>query len=753
MIFRAFFIGVFSAMIVLAGILPLNTVAQAAVNLRSLSRQVLPSANVIKNANVGAGKGIATISGSTDSLSSRMWVKADTALTFPESVRLGDAVGDTRLTGTALSVAPNGVVTYAWLSSQRGGPIMMRQRALDGSLSDAKPTISVGSSAYLAMAANSTSTIVLAWSENNAFRYSYSTDNGTSWSSSTPISNVTSYNAPSLSIGPDGTIAIAFGDYDGNIYGGVWNGSSFAVESITSGGRSTSPFEANPSVAIGPDGVVYVAWRQVNGGYYYAARTSSGSWPASHLSGMEVIGTAAIAADEAGNLTFAWASNASGSRDLYVAYETASHVFEGPLHLGKSGVMTFDTHAAASINGETLIHIALDSFTGSASTEYVMLSAQGSGSILISATPKIEPNVTLLKGTDRLVGNQQSVSVSFPDADVTGSPTKIRWRWGSAPTDADSDSPGGWVTFTNPISVSLSDMVNTKDCKPETLYTQVRNDTITESEAKSATIIVDNDVSSSIRAVNLHIASKSPILTASPADLLTDSGASDGDPNYTRDPLFYMEINGASECVGLSKFQFGASASSLGSSIPIVNNRFANVLALPNAIGKDGPSPITVRLSDIFSNTIPYTNVITYDSIKPVLENSASVTMTIQSNPLSTILTDLEFGNVQVTDAYPGGYWGVWVTNSLTSTNPLTDTTLLWSPVKVDQAGTSPVVKNWSLATRLPVSISSLPPGTTFYVYVRFLDGAGNPTAQFVTKEITIDTIMLPKVNLPLVRR
>jgi len=38
-------------------------------------------------------------------------------------------------------------------------------------------------------------------------------------------------------------------------------------------------------------------------------------------------------------------------------------------------------------------------------------------------------------------------------------------------------------------------------------------------------------------------------------------------------------------------------------------------------------------------------------------------------------------------------------------------------------------------------------------VYVRFLDGAGNPTDGYLTASVTLSQITRPQVSLPLVRR
>ncbi len=756
--FRAFFIGVFSALIVLAGVLPINAVVQAqtAPNLQAISRQTLPSSTEAKIPDVAAANKIVAVADTGNKRDAMSWVKADSAATFGDPARLGDANGISLYANTAVSAAPNGVMTYAWISSDSGGPIFVRQRAVDGTLLpqvQAAPGTSFR--AYVDVAATTTGTIVVVWSQDRFFRYSYSNNNGATWSGVDIVSDKESLNVPALSVGADNRIMLAFGAATGIIYAGTWNGTGFSVEQVSSG----NAYEADPTIAVGPDGTAYVAWRRIGGGYYYAARQATGAWPASRLSSAELYGFASIASDESGNLVFAWADTGGG---INVAYKTVDNVFGGPVRMIQ-GDANFMVRVAMNSNGKSWIHVAAERHGGSGlHTDYVLLSAQGAAAMSVS--PVLEPSVTLLKGTTPIVGNKTSVNLGF--SAVSGSPNQIRWRWNVAPTDTLSDS-GGWqaatITTTVPILVPIAASVNTTDCLSETLYIQVRDSTTTASEVKPVNVIVDSQASGSVRAVNPYIGNKSTVFTAGqdvqPADLTTDTGASDGDPNYTRWPQLYLEVNGGAECSGLSQLQTGASLAALGTPFGIVNNFLATAILIPNYNFSTMPIPqssstVAVRVSDKVGNLLDYTNVITVDTIKPVLNTlTLTPTLIITVNPSATILADLKFSDIQVTDAYPGGYWGAWVTNSLTPvTNPLTDTALLWTPVRIpDQA--NPVIKGWSLASRLPVSFKSLQPNTTFYVYTRFLDGAGNPTDGVISQTITLANITLPRQFLPAVRR
>ena len=100
---------------------------------------------------------------------------------------------------------------------------------------------------------------------------------------------------------------------------------------------------------------------------------------------------------------------------------------------------------------------------------------------------------------------------------------------------------------------------------------------------------------------------------------------------------------------------------------------------------------------------------------------------------------------------YPNGFWGVWIANSRTRiTNPISDTSLVWSPVQRPNTAQNFSLANWSVLSGLP--LASQTPGV-YYVYVRFLDGAGNPTSSVLTGTVTLNTITKPTLRLPVVRK
>lgn len=748
MIVRSFLMGAFSAIFLLVGLFPAASSAQPAIT--GVVQQVLPKASLVKYPEVAVAGRTVGVSGSADKRTAKTWVKTVDQTTFSDPAELGAANGNQDYTNAAISGRSDGTLSYAWIENDNNSPIKVRQRYGNGTFSGEVTALGGGKfRVYVDVASNNAGTTVIAWSESKRFRYAYSTNgNINQWNGFNAVLDEDSQNRPILAVGPNNTIGIVVGTGGGDIRYGLWNGSGFTIEKVTNDGAG--PFDADPTLTYLPNGTPVVAWRKVEGGYWYSERQSNGTWPSSKLSDDTVVTQAAIASDEAGNLTFAWLREGEPAR-LRVAYATAkpNQVFAGPIDVAV-GDFRPNPLLATTVTDKTQINLVNERFGGSGLVaEYWLLTAQGAGSM--GAQPVVTSSYT--SKSVPIVRGTGGVNVSF--SNVSGSPSQIRYRWGAAPDDTTTDS-NGWVTYSSPMSVTVPSNINTSDCKAETLYTQVRNGSTFESSAKSVSMIVDSKVTGSVRAVNPYIGDKLPVFTnpqdvgALPQDLISNGGASDGDPGYTRDPLFYLEAVGNTDCSGLQRIRYGPSLDGLNTGFGVVDNVFANVLALPNPANlTEGPRTLSVRLSDNIGNTYDVTQTIIVDTTKPVLAEGASFTIT--SDPNATILEKLSFSNVQVTDAYPGGYWGVWVANSLTQVNDTS--TLNWTPVELETKGTSPVLEDWSVLTGLNRSVSSFTGSQTFYIYVRFLDGAGNPTDQVVSSQVTLQRVTDVDTHLPLIRR
>jgi hypothetical protein len=82
--------------------------------------------------------------------------------------------------------------------------------------------------------------------------------------------------------------------------------------------------------------------------------------------------------------------------------------------------------------------------------------------------------------------------------------------------------------------------------------------------------------------------------------------------------------------------------------------------------------------------------------------------------------------------------------------NPASDTNLRWQPLAVTGDSGTFTLNKWSLATGLPSA--SVTPGD-YFVYVRFLDGAGNPTSGVISSTINLTEIIQPAIYLPLMKK
>jgi hypothetical protein len=362
---------------------------------------------------------------------------------------------------------------------------------------------------------------------------------------------------------------------------------------------------------------------------------------------------------------------------------------------------------------------------------------------LSAQTNPLPPSATpLLADGAKVVGVSAPVKLTFTA--ISGSPSAVRWRWGAPPTDAETDSLG-WVSFLPKLSIPISFHLRALNCAPATLYTQVRNSSgLSEVIAKSASVILDADVQAQVRATNPHVADKASVFTPiDPADFNSDGGASDGDPGYTRDPVYYLAINGAEECSSLKSFQVGRSANDLDQAIAIPNNAFFNTFALPIEPG-NGVTSFFVRVSDTLGNIRDFPQQLYRDTIPPILDLNVLPTLTA-SNPQPGGLVDLRFAGITVSDnLYPGGFWGLWLAASREPiSDPTTNADIVWTAVEVPatQRGDAFTIADWDFAARF-----AQPTIGNYHIYARFLDGAGNPSGNWLETDFNVASIARPTI-------
>ena len=330
--------------------------------------------------------------------------------------------------------------------------------------------------------------------------------------------------------------------------------------------------------------------------------------------------------------------------------------------------------------------------------------------------------------------NDPNIPVSLTS--VTGNPTQMQVSFDAEPTDA-TPKEAFQPTFTRraPASSACARSVNV------VLYDAKGN----KSKTLTTNFSLDVAVQDTIAVRNPYMRENAVIYTT--ADV--GQSPSNGDPNYTRKQAFYVEIGDGGECSGLKQLRIGSSAQTLGAPFTISGNFFANVLPIPGDVAV-GPNNVFIETSDNVGNTQLISRTIFYDPTPPVFQTKGSVSATsLSSGP--TILLNLQFsGNVLTDNMYPGrGFWGVWVANSRNVVaNPLSDTSLQWTSVAAPGTTADFTLSKWNLLNGIPAA--SQTPGD-YYVYVRFLDGAGNPTNDFISTKATISSVTKPTVYLPLI--
>jgi hypothetical protein len=292
-------------------------------------------------------------------------------------------------------------------------------------------------------------------------------------------------------------------------------------------------------------------------------------------------------------------------------------------------------------------------------------------------------------------------------------------------------------------------------CTPRSVYARLQNQ-FGVSDRLGDSITLDPGVDANVDVRNPYLASNPPSNGANVQDLGTE-GASSGDPNYTRALFYYGQVLlGAGECSGIQAARFGQ----FDAITELTYERHGAQFPLdPASNGQDNLNPpdgdyqVTIQVIDGAGNQEEYTDGIVLDRSAPRVLNPETAVLTAldrEGNPLpephDEIMVTLSFENVTVEDETYGdredqNFWGVWVANSkeqitITETAELADREDLdrldWSPVQVQNATVTSdntynlTVRNWSLVSGILSPDYSQQ--QTYYVYIRVLDGAGNPS-------------------------
>jgi hypothetical protein len=746
---RLLAIGTILIALLVSAIAPYQS-ALAQSSLRLITQFNLNNTSQVKFPQVATTGGTVHVTSNNDETDAYYFTKGETATSFGNPFRLGDADGAPDYSSAAVAAAPDGA-TYAIWINQDSKTIFLRRREANGSFGPVRTVDRDNSFPYNAdVVVASDGAIYVAWLEpNRPVRMRRSTDQGASWSGRIGVSDTTGFrDVLDLAAGPNGQVAISFtGVIEPiSVLVGIWNGSSFDTGVAGNNGASSG-------LNYGPDGKLYVAWRGVaesggNSGMFYSERQANGSYPPSRLIGGSVTGAVVVDADSQNNIHFSWLSNAGRDPELYYAFKPAGAAIQNPIVASRDGNFLSNANGFASISDAAYFHVVTEAFTGG--TSRVRYSLFAGGAVGTNANPLIEAGATLTRRGD----NQ--VSVGFT---VSGSaPNQVRWRWGAAPSDTQFDSPGaqGWTTYENPKLVAVPERIRNV-CGEQVLYTQVRiSGGATEVNAKSDGIIIDSVVTApgALNAYNPYSfeANNDPIATT--AVELAAGKANAGDPKHTRIDAVNIELDNSTDCSGLDNLVIGKTLTNLTSPDQIVNERFDKRVFFPTNSLTRGRNDFIIRVKDKAGNERDFPDTIFFDDEDPVLSTTAPGTITITLDPQATILADLSFSNINVTDlVYDKSgrkFWGVWLAVSRTATNPDTDSTLVWTPLAAPGTSNSFTIENFSLATGLPAG--SLTPGD-YFVYARFLDGAGNSTTGVINATTTLTEVTQPTTFLPLIRK
>jgi hypothetical protein len=744
----------------LTGVLAAVPLASLAQNdEKFLGQFVIASSSVTKRPQVDARDSTVHIVSPVEGEAQRYWTKTDSALTAtgPEEFCPPGDVPD--FSTSDISVAPNGTLWVVCTENNEddsvnrvlvankpvGGRWTNKVVADDGVDFPVQPGI----------IARSDTEIFAFWREpSRPIRYVRSTNGGSSWSNFSAIDTeeaAETFAVPAL--GPNGELAVAyfrgFGD-DLQIYVSIWNGSGFDPVRVTTTDRSYG----NPSAAYTPDGTLHVAYRSIGPGVWVSSQQSNGQWTQRRLSPDnqgDAYDLVSIDSDNAGNLHVTWAA------DGYVFYrfKPAGGDWSSRIVRNTSNGTYFNYAGAANISASgTYFHVVFENWSArpGPAVGYALFSAASVQPL--GAVPVIDNDAPL-------IGDKETVTVTFKD--LVGTPTEVRWRWNAAPTDTENDS-GGWQAYQATLSVPVPTSLRPDDddsCEPVTLFVQLKN-AQTQGQAASDTVIIDAAVAFAARANNPNIINVSDDFTpvrlangqAVLQDFNSDGGASDGDPGYTRSAFIYLEVSAREDCSGINTLALGNSMTNMPEPFVVDSNFFANKVAYPGTLQLGNNNPIVLKLIDKVGNERTLSTSIIYDNVKPVLTNQGAAALAVSSDPDATVLSTLTVSNATVTDnLYPApGFWGIWVANSRTQvSSPLTDENLVWTPLETPGTTGSFTIDGWSLVTGIPEAQRT---AGEYFVYVRFLDGAGNPSDAFLTDSVTLAAAPTEaRVFAPIVRR
>lgn len=718
--------------------------AQNESGLQLITASTLPSSREVKFPHVLARNGAVYATGVAGRSSVNYWAKAESAIEFGAPLSLGRSTGGLPdYLDTSLVAAPDGATYVSWTHLDENR-IYLRRQEPNGAWGPTRVVANADFPIFAEVGVGTDGTLFVVWNEpSRSAKYRISRDQGATWSGTVNLGDGAAFSDQmDIATSSTGEVAVVWTGTAGDslqVFLGIWNGTGFNVRRVTT---FESSF-ADATVTYTPNGTLYVAWRGVAGGVFYAERKPDGTFPRSRLTGNTAEGLININSDESGNLHFSWVARPSGGTVLYYAYKEAGQPERGPLAYGDGTI--FNPHASASVGSQIYNHVVYEQFSGGLRTRYALFRAEGS---VLSADPLIENGAAT-------VGGKSSVSVGFVNQ-RGGTPDQVRYRWGAPPTDTATDS-GGWAAFANPLNVPIPQAIRQSTaCQPVTLYTQVRNSAtgVTESRVKEDSILIDALVEGEASVANPLLYLNAAGANA-PAELARIAGAGAGEPNQTRVPLMYLSVRGDDDCTDLKSVGIGRSADTIETVLQISDAGYTGFVPLPGLSSlEDGQVPIVLQLSDGAGNKRNFTTSLVFDETSPALDAADPGSLSADPDPSGDLLQDLTFTDVKVSDAQYSqvrsrGFAAVWLAVSRTPLADPAGADLEWALVPVPGNSSTFTVEDFSLATGLAPSQTT---AGTYYVYARFVDGAGNPSDGALTLTLT-SSATAPELHLPTVSR
>lgn len=672
------------------------------------------------------------------------WRKADSSLTFPEPVDLGDAGGQTDYTGADVATAwhNQNVVVAVWLDqdtdriyfrrSDDGGQTWGGARTIhQGGGFPVTPKVGIRS-----FPNGNLGEVVVTWRDPEAFYYTICNAQGEGCIGRQYLdgdNQAKAYGQAAIAVGPNGALGIAYVTA-ATVYARIWDATKSgaaalaARETVAAQNGSIDRY-FDTTMAIDRNGEIFVAYRRLDrkletggadqGDVFFSRRTGFNSWPRSRINNVQSRGTVAVATDPIGNLHFFWVRARDGANEYFYTKRLPDGGFTSN-YIGSSPVFIANGMVTGTLSDWSYGHGALEAFVpGGQVMRYYLFRTPGDNCVAQTITIG-----NAVSGTNPPVVRDSSVVGTLaPSSGCTPAEQRVVLN----AQDANASAAPWTGTYNVPIT-------NLEQCV-QTLNVQLRasNRTQFDPQWRSVTFIADpqaagTPVDAAVEIMNPKVFSLIPPVFSpiAPAGDMMSEGASHGDPGYTRVDQMHMQIADIGDCSGIiaytilfendTPFQSGT-----------ITGTFASNLSLPPQIPNTaltvGETLFKVRVFDRVGNSFTFPRRMVYDPPgdngegRPVMD-VGQTSLTTDTNTL-TILRSLIINTIVVTDNLyrrgesvptrgytnsqtpPNGsdstkqFWGLWIAveylgkgdNAETQYPPLTSfDNLRWQTVEVPNA-------------------------------------------------------------------